>query len=91
MWLPKGFRAQSKKQQQQEFEVQQRKAKEKHDKMACIVDDFLGVLAKDGFKVSDVGYFIKILQDKLNRSFNEKTVKEVLREKNGEKIKVHQR
>jgi len=86
LWTPSGFRQQSKKQQQEQLEASQKKAQERQDEMSRIVDKFLDLLAKEGFKMSDVNYLISILQNKLGQIISEKTLKEVLKKKDAESI-----
>jgi hypothetical protein len=85
LWTPKGFRSLSKKQQQQQMEEAQRRADGQRESMMKIVDKFIGLLSREGFRVGDINLFINLLQNKLNQSFNSKEIKDVFEEVNAEK------
>ena len=81
LWTPKGFRALSQKQQEERAKEDQKRAKEQVDKISDMVDKFLNLLSKEGFKIIDVNLFVKVLQDKISNSFQQKDIKDILEKK----------
>jgi len=50
-------------------------------KIGKVADSILETASKEGMSVSDIGLLTKILNDKLNYSFNQKKISEVIEKK----------